>query len=229
MKSIVFDAGPIISLTMNNLLWTLKELKEIYRGNFYITERVKNELVDKPLETKRYKFEALQILYQIKQGILEIDDNPEIENLTFHLIEKANNIFKAHGHWINIVHFGEMSAVAASIILGSECVVIDERTTRLLIENPKKLEEILSNKLHTRIFRDDNNLKEIQKFVAKIKVIRSAELVAVAYEHGILDKFLSEMPSAQRTLLDSVLWGVKLSGCAVSKDEIDEIIKIEMK
>ena len=168
MKSIVFDAGPIISLTMNNLLWTLKELKEIYRGNFYITERVKNELVDKPLETKRYKFEALQILYQIKQGILEIDDNPEIENLTFHLIEKANNIFKAHGHWINIVHFGEMSAVAASIILGSECVVIDERTTRLLIENPKKLEEILSNKLHTRIFRDDNNLKEIQKFVAKI-------------------------------------------------------------
>ena len=32
MKTLVFDAGPIISMTMNNLLWLLKPLKKQFDG-----------------------------------------------------------------------------------------------------------------------------------------------------------------------------------------------------
>ena len=71
MKTIVFDTGPIISLTMNNLLWILEPLKSISNANFYITNPVKKELVDNPLnKTKRFKFEALQVLHYIENGIL---------------------------------------------------------------------------------------------------------------------------------------------------------------
>src|SRR3989338_4032596 len=123
MHSLIFDAGPIISLTMNNLLWTLDELKTLYGGRFYIPSQVKRELVDIPLETKKFKFEALEVLYLIKKGTLEIAENQEIYSLSTELIEIANNIFSAHGHWIKIVHFGEMSMIAAAELLNSDAVI----------------------------------------------------------------------------------------------------------
>ena len=41
MKSLVFDTGSVISLVMNNLLWTLKPLKKQYGGDFFIPKGVK--------------------------------------------------------------------------------------------------------------------------------------------------------------------------------------------
>ena len=227
MRNIIFDAGPIISLTMNNLLWILTELKQKYNGNFYNTEKIKKELVDVPLETKKFKFEALQVLHLINAGIIEVAGSYEIDRLANQLIEKANRTFKAYGHWINIVQYGEMSVLAAAINLNSDTIAVDERTTRLLLENPKKVSEILENTLHTNIFTDNNNLKDFLDLCGNLKPIRSVELVTVAFELGILDIFLAEIENPKETLLDSVLWGVKLSGCAVSKEEIEEILKIE--
>ena len=227
MRAIIFDAGPIISLTTNNLLWILERLKKRYNGKFYITQQVKKELVDVPLETKKFKFEALQVLALIGQGILEIVITPQINNLTNTLIEKLNTCFKAHAHWINIVHFGEMSVLSSALCLNSNSVVIDERTTRLVIENPERLISILRDTLHTDIYINEKNLNEVTSMVSKIKPIRSVELVTIAYELGILDEYLVDIKNPKATLLESVLWGVKLNGCAVSKQEIKEILRIE--
>lgn len=49
------------------------------------------------------------------------------------------------------------------------------------------------------------------------------------YEFGLLDKFLTRIPEARKNLLESVLWGVKLNGCAVSREEIEDILKMELK
>jgi len=62
MKALVFDTGPIITLAMNNLLWLVKEMKDKFNGEFYITESVKRECVDRPLTSKKYKYEAIQVL-----------------------------------------------------------------------------------------------------------------------------------------------------------------------
>ena len=55
------------------------------------------------------------------------------------------------------------------------------------------------------------------------------ELVTVAYELGILDSYITKIPDARKNLLEGVLWGVKLNGCAVSKDEIEQIVNLESK
>ena len=229
MKSMVFDTGPIISLATNNLLWILEPLKKKFGGKFYITESVKHELVDVPLGTKKFKFEAIQVEKLIEDNILEVVNYDSIGSETAKLLDAANGIFTAFNNKIQIVHFAEMSAVAAAVKLNADAIVIDEKTTRFLIENPKIVYEILRRNLHTSVAMDEANLKLIKNAAGNIKTIRSIELVTIAYENGILDKFITKIPNAKKNLLESVLWGVKLKGCAVSRDEIEEILRIEMK
>lgn len=229
MKALIFDAGPVISLATNNLLWILEPMKREFNGKFYITESVRRELVDKPLETKKFKFEAIQVEKLIENGVLEIFDSDFVRQKTPILLNTANEIFKAYSNYMKIVHFAEMSALAAAIELKSDVIVIDEKTTRFLIENPKMIVEILKKTLHTPISINEGNLKEFEGNVRNIKTIRSVEIVGIAYERGILDSYVTEIPDARKNLLESVLWGMKLNGCAVSSDEIDQIIKIEIR
>ena len=229
MKSLIFDAGPIISLTTNNLLWIVEPLKRKFNGNFYITESVKRELVDVPLETKKFKFEAIQVEKLIESGAIEVFDDSFIRENTPILLKTANQTFKAYNNYMRIVHFAEISVVAAAINLSSDVIVIDEKTTRLLIENPKTLMEILRKTLHTSISINENNLKEFRNTTKNIKTIRSVELVTLAYEYGILDSYIIKIPDAKKNLLESVLWGVKLNGCAVSEEEIEQIIRLETR
>ena len=105
MKTIVFDAGPIISLTLNNLLWILEPLKKISNADFCISEQVKHELVDTPLnKTRKYMFEALQVLHYIENKTLKVIDNDAVRNQALHLLSIANNCFNAFGHNMQILH-----------------------------------------------------------------------------------------------------------------------------
>ena len=229
MKSLIFDAGPVISLATNNLLWVLEPLKKKFDGNFYITESVRGELVDRPLETKKFKFEAIQVESLIEKGVLEIIDNNFIRESTPRLLNIANEIFKAYDNYMKIVHFAEMSVIAAAISMNSEAIVIDEKTTRFLIENPRLIVEILKKTLHTQISINENNLKEFNNTAKNIKAIRSIELATIAYELGLLNSYITKIADARKNLLEGVLWGLKLNGCAVSRDEIDQIVRIETK
>lgn len=229
MKSIVFDAGPVISLAINGLLWILEPLKKRFKGEYILSKAIKNELVDKPMHTKRFKLEAIKVSHEIQKGTFKIVDNKKIDIMTKELINIANNCYSAHGQPINIVHYGEMSGIAVSILNKSDAIVIDERTTRLLIENPLKLRNILYHNLHTKIKVNHKELKRFQSMIGNLKVIRSVELVTIAYELGILDIYITNTEIPKENLLDSVLWGVKLNGCAVSNRDIERIIKLESK
>lgn len=228
MKAIVFDTGPFISLAMNSLLEILGPLEKNFDGDFYITPAVYRELVEVPFETKKFKFEALRIMRHIDRGTIRKIDNSVLHKETKKLLETANKIFKSKGNWIKIVHHGEMEAITAAINLDAKAFVIDERTTRSLIEDPMKLKRMMEKKLHSRITVNRANLSEFRKMTKGIRMIRSTELVMIAYEMGILDKYLPKMKDARKQLLQSVLWAVKLDGCAISQNEIDEIIKREL-
>ncbi|MBI2140220.1 hypothetical protein HYU14_04800 [Candidatus Woesearchaeota archaeon] len=229
MKALFFDTGPVISLTTNNLLWILPELKKRFRGKFYITPSTRRELIEKPLEIKKYKFEALQVLRLIEGGVLDVLDDPSLDAETVHLLGLANTSFSAKGSNISMINYAEMSAVVAAVKYGAEAVVIDERSTKLIIENPEKLEEVFENKLHTDVIIDRKNLNEFLHHVERIKVIRSVELAVIAFELGLLDQFVLGIPNPKKTLLDSLLWGVKIRGCAISEKEIDEIVAMEAR
>ena len=96
------------------------------------------------------------------------------------------------------------------------------------MENPRKLRHILRHNLHTKINENRTALKDFQRATKDVKIIRSAELAAIAYEKGLLDKYMVNSQTKE-TLLESVLWGVKMNGCAVSKKEIEIIMKEERK
>ena len=111
-KAIVFDAGALISLSMNGLLDELVKLKKIFNGSFLITKQVKNELVDKPLNIKRFELEALKAQKLIEDKILEeahnygIDDSL-IETKTKEMMDIANGIFADKMGNVNIMQIGE--------------------------------------------------------------------------------------------------------------------------
>lgn len=230
MKSLVFDSGPIISLSVNSLLWIMEKLKGNFKGEFYITDMIKYELVDRPLNTKRFEFEAIQVLDLINKGVLNVVEDEKIKNKGMDLLDLANHCFTAQNNYINIVHLGDAMSLAAAIVLDADALIVDERTVRLLVENPEKLAKLLKSKLGMKIETDNKNLSKFSEETKNVKIIRSAELIAVAYELGLLDRYIiKNIPDPRKTLLDAVLWGLKIRGCAVSSKEINKIIKIETR
>ena len=225
---ILLDAGPVISLTTNNLLWLLERFTQVTKKPFSIVSSVKREIVDRPLATKKFKFEALQVERLIEQGVLNVIEQPEFKSKALQLLDLANNVFWAHNAPIRIVQLGEMETLAAAASLGTNRVVMDERITRSLIESPEQLHRLMEQRLHTKLHVDTGRLEEFRTMTRHIELIRSAELVAIAYEKGLLNNYLVKVPNARKELLESVLWGVKLSGCAISEDEIKELVGMEL-
>ena len=229
MKSILFDTGPIISLSTNNLLFLLPELKKAYGGEFILVESVKKELVDKPMKGKKFKFEALQVQKMIQDGVFKVMKDPKIFDKAQKMLDLSNRVFRVRRQPLQILQMGEVEAITAAIELKADAFVCDERITRTLIESPRKLEQLYERRLHEDVKIDDKALREFSEKVKTVKVIRSVELVTVAFEKGMLDKYVVKIPQARKQLLDSLLWAVKLHGAAVTPDEIRDLVQSETK
>ncbi len=227
-RTLVFDAGPIINLALNGLLFVLEGLRERFGGLFVMPSQVKRELIDVPLHKRRFQFEALQILELLRKNALAIRNLGEADELRQEMTEVANTIYSAHGHPIRILHDGEIAALALAVKLGAEGVVIDERTTRYLIEKPTTLHKRLEGKLHTKVVVDRKKLRDFSRMTRKLRVLRSTELVAVAFELGFLDRYLPETAEGEKTLIESLLWALKLHGCAISDNELFALSKLSL-
>lgn len=228
MKSLVFDTSSIISLSLNNLLWTLRLLKKNFKGEFYIPDAVKGELIDVPIQGKKYKLEAMQVSRDIIDGVLKVGEKIETDKF----LKLINSIYtskkkteaKNPGGEIQILQKGEVEALLLVVKLKADALVVDERTTRLLLEDPEKLKGILEKKLHTEIDINYNSLNKFKIQVGIINVIRSTELMMVALEKGLLKDYIVD---GKKELVDAILWGLRLRGCSISDEEIGELIKIE--
>src|SRR3989344_2817659 len=168
-KTIVFDTGSIISLTANNLLWILEPLKESFGGTFVVSRSARQELIDKPLNIKRYEFEALQVLRCFKKGTLSVVKNNEVYDLAKKIEDAANRLVVAHGSPVRIVSSADAECVAATIVLNAAALVIDERTTRLLVEERERIKKIMEAKLQTSVSLDNAADKELAKLVPGVK------------------------------------------------------------
>jgi len=233
MKSLVFDSSSIITLTMNNLLYLLRLLKKNFNVNLYIPRGVKEEIIDRPMKSKRFKFGALMVVDLVKDGYLDLIQDERVDALTKRLLYLSNHIFSAKGSWIKILHKGEMAALALTVINKAEVFVVDERTTRMIVENPKGLAELLHKKLHTYVSVNEENLSKFLNEVKGVNIIRSSEVVTFAFEKGLLDDWITSESKKiaskhlRKELLDALLWGVKLRGCSISVDEINRIKKLQ--
>ena len=223
MKALVFDSGSIISLVLDNLGWILKPLRLKFNGDFYITPEVRKELIDTPLNSKRFKFEAMYNKEFLDNGSLILAEE-ELTVETNRLLRLSNSIFKIGNEELKLFQRAEVESLALVKTIRADALVVDERTLRMLIEEPYNLRDLLRKKLHRKVVIDSSNLKEFQKIIGDVSVIRSSELLVMAFELGLLDKYAD---GDKKELLDGVLWGVKLRGCSISSEEIERIIKLE--
>ncbi len=228
MSLIVFDTSTLISIVTNNLLPTLESLREKIKGEFVISREVRRELVDYPLTTKRFELEAIIVMNYLNKGYLKMIESNVVREKAKRLLELANKIYRSKRDYIKIIDMGEMEALTLAIHLNADAYVVDERTMRMLIENPEQLGVLLNKKLHTKIEIDNEVLKEFKENIKNITVLRSVELMTVAYESGLLDDYITN-EEIRIKLLDGILWGLKLRGCSVSENEINEILKLENK
>lgn len=225
MKVLIFDSGPLINLSMNGLLPALEEMKKRFDGKFIITEAVKNEVVDRPSGIERFELGALRVQNLLDKGVLELPSSLGIElgnlkNKTRELMNLANNSIKVKNRPINIVSEAEITCIALSNELNKKginnMIAIDERTTRILGEEPENLERIMSEKLNQKISVDQKSLKSFKDH----KFIRSSELVYVAYKKGLINI------GGGKRLLEALIYATKFKGSSISFDEINELKKL---
>ncbi len=217
-KHLIFDSGPIINFAMNGLLPLFRKLKKEFNGEFLITKEVKQEIIDNPLNIKKYKLEALQIKQLFDEGIIkhanltnqQVD---ELRNKREEIMNLANTTFYSNNRPIHIVEKGECAALALSLVIKEpNILVIDERTARMLCESPDNIRKLLQKKLHTNITANKKNYDFFKRF----KVIRSTELAYIAFKKGLVDL-------KDKQTLDALLYALKYHGCSISEEEIEEV------
>ena len=219
MKVLIFDSGTLINLSMNGLLDILEELKKKSNCKFLITRDVKYEVVDRPIGIYRFELGALRVQNLIDSGVLEMPSSMNVSEETINestktLMEIANHSVQIGGKWINIVSAAEISCLALSKELSARgienLIAIDERTTRILSENPGSMGKMMTEKLHKNVRVELENLKSFSKF----KFIRSSEMVYAAYKKGIIQ-------IKGKKALEALLYATKFKGAAISFEEID--------
>lgn len=228
-KVIIFDAGTLISLSMNGLIYLLKEFKKNgFSGKFIITPQVKHEVIDRPKNIKRFELEALRVESLLNEGVLEMPESLEVdmkvlEDKTKEIIEMTKSFFKSSKGEVKILHSGESSCMALAKILRDKniesVIAVDERITRMIIEKPENLEKLLEKRLHTNIKSDKKDFSYFKDF----RVIRSTEIVYVAWKKGLVNLKSSKEDKGGKRVLDALLYALKFKGCSITGDEIEKI------
>ncbi|HLC57357.1 MAG TPA: hypothetical protein VJH95_02185 [Candidatus Nanoarchaeia archaeon] len=230
MKSLVFDSSSVISIMTNNLMDVLFELKKRFNGEFFIPDAVKLELVDNPLRTRRFELQAVMLADYIGEGYFKFFENIAVKSQGEVLTETANNIFMIDGKALRIVDSAEICGLVLANMVKASAYVVDERTLRLLVEDYRKLKELFERKFNARVEVDRRSLKKFQEVVGGVKIIRSAELMTLGFELGLFNKYKSGgelVDGYKQRMLEGILWGLRLRGCSISTNEINEILKIE--
>lgn len=224
MKVIIFDAGPIINFSINGMLDILESLKKTFNGKFIITEAVKKEVVDNPINVPRFELGALRVQALIDKSVLEFPSalnigNEIIKKESQRLMNIANHYIFSRGTWVNIISEGETSCLALSSELNKikieNIIAIDERTTRILSEKPENLQKIISDKIHANVKAQLSSIEEFSNF----RFVRSTELVYLAYKKDLLG-------IQGKKALEAALYATKFKGSSVTFEEIDELKKL---
>ena len=224
-KAIIFDSGTLISFSMNGITDILEKLKGIFGGKFIITSDVKREVIDRPLQIKKFSLEALKIKSLLDKKVLEMPsavglNEKEVARKTEEMLKIANSTYQDKKRDIHIIDSGEASCLAVSKMLSDEgwenVIAVDERTTRMLGEKPDSLAELLEKRLHVKITPNRNGYSTFKG----LRFIRSAELVYVAYKKGLVKL-------GDKNVLDALLYAMKFKGASISGEEIEEIKRLE--
>lgn len=219
MKKIVFDSSSLISLSEKCFMNIVGKLASKTNTEFLIPSSVLKETVNIPLKIKKFELNAIRIRTAIKNNwIKAIKPNNYTRSVFQKLANITADICFADQNPFQIIHEGELEAIALTKTTNAKALVIDERTTRMLVEEPHNLIKLLEFRTKKKIKLDEQKLFDFQKTVSFIPILRSSEILAVGYENNCFENELEQ----NKNTLKAALFAVKFAGCAISEQEIEE-------
>jgi hypothetical protein len=218
-QSMVCDSSSLISLTDSCFLHALYFLKKRYKGSFLIPPSVEYECVEHPMHMKMHALHAIRLKRAINERVISVVD-ADIGARAQEIRWMANNLFYAGGTPLRLLQEGETEMLALSESLGVENLLIDERTTRMLAEDPESLRLHLEDELARPISVNDESLSAISRLTKNMRFFRSSELLLLAYEKGYFDDYKELKEDA----IEASLYRLKYAGCAVGFGEISNYI-----
>jgi predicted nucleic acid-binding protein len=204
---IICDSSTLISLAETCNLKALYLLKE-KKIEFFITKKVKEEIIENPVKIKKYEYSALKIEKCFEDGVIK--EVEEDEQKTRDLTMKLNSYFEVRGRPLNMVQEGEVSCISVYKDLNFDAFAVDEKTTRFLIENPEVLRAEMEKEYGGEVKFKKASLPEIQ-------VLRSTEILYFASRKGYFSDFKN-----QKKILNAGLQALKYAGCSISEEELSE-------
>ena len=220
MKAVI-DSGTMITLSSTCLMNVFIDFVQHNKMELLVSANVAEESVWRPITNKRFALNAARIKHAFSEEIVKIVAlTPQIEKLQQEILRLANSAFSTNQGPLTIIQAGEAEALALAKVYGAHALFIDERTTRSLIENPHRLKQVLERRQDQPISADEEKLSDFQEMFSFLKVFRSVDLIALAYEQDLFDHELGH----GKIELQAALYAAKFAGCAVSEKEIDEFI-----
>ncbi len=215
-QSIVCDASSLISLTDSCFVHVLYFLKKKHKGHFIIPPMVEKECVEQPQSLRMHALHAIRLKRAICDGMIEVvglNYPKKAEELRW----LANNIFYASGTPLRLLHQGEAEMLSLALETGVDNLLIDERTTRMLCEDPEALRLHLEREFCIPITTDTENLYAFSRLTSCMRFFRSSELLLLAYEKG----YFKDYGELENEAIEASLYRLKYAGCAVGMGEID--------
>jgi len=126
----------------------LHRLQQSLEAEFIVSKSVVEEIVEKPMHIKRFELNAVRVKKAIDDGWLKsIEMNHGLAAWTNKVMDVSNNCFFLNRKPIKIIHRGEAETLALMKELNAKTLVIDERTARMLIENPTRMKASIQQRL----------------------------------------------------------------------------------
>ena len=216
-RTIVVDSSSIITISDNCMIKVVRNLAQISGIKFVLPESVYEESVVRPLSIKRYELNAVRIKDAVQDGYISVVRTTQsVARAMDEIGEASDRICTAGGKALKLIQRGETEALALANELGVKTVLVDERTTRMLVEEPQNMHGVLERRHERKIVINPDAAHRFMGMFENFKIVRSVELIALAYESGAFGEELHK----SREALEASLWAAKYAGCAVSEDEI---------
>ena len=230
MSKMVVDSSTLISCGMNCLLWVFDEFR--YTGTeFLVPKEVEKEVIDRGLRTKKYRFEAIRVAHHFVNETLKTSKK-DLSKQTNKLLNLANSSFYIKNNPLKILEKADAEVAALAIKEKADAILTDERTLRLLIEDPDAMEKMLEHRMHKNVRVDKRKLYSFQKEVGKIRVLRSVDLLAAALTDKIFEPTFQRCKKigiSEKDIISGILFALKFSGCSVSFREVNDLTNLVLR
>jgi hypothetical protein len=231
MPTFVVDSSVIISCAGNCLMWIFDELnKKGFR--FVVPKGVEQEVIYSGLHSQKFKLESIRVMRHFITKTFEVVEG-NYEDFSSKLLSYANSSFRVKNKAIKILQDTDAQVAALAKQINADCILTDERTLRLLIENPDSLLGLMQHRLHINLEVDQKAVHQFQQEVGDIPVFRSVDIAALAISQGIFDEMIEttkeyDKDSAKDTI-EGILLALRFAGCGVSFEEINEYVNILLR